>query len=45
MIFVAHTLGISSVLSLTLDCDGCLVLVSVLMVIPYVLAVRPFPEG
>lgn len=40
-----HTVDISNVLSRMVEYNGCLVLVSVLMLIHYVLDVRLFPRG
>ena len=45
IIIALHTVGISNVLSLTVDYSGCLLLASVLMLIHYVLDVSWFPQG
>lgn len=45
IIIILHTVDISNVLSLTVDYNGCLVLVSVLMLFHCFLDVRLFPWG
>lgn len=45
MIIILHTVDISNVLSLTVDYNGCLILVSVVMLFHCVLDVRLFPSG